>query len=119
MHVSETVVPYEATFGAMSFCHRRIWEYLTTRPPTKRRCASLALLMKERPHERFVIAASPVYLRAIEEDLYVGSKILTCPDQLMIVTSKGYKGCLSEHISLTTSAMMSMLNTNMTGLNIS
>ncbi|WP_426008130.1 DUF6884 domain-containing protein [Enterobacter kobei] len=36
LHVSDLVVPYEATFSSMSFCHRTHWERLTTRPPSER-----------------------------------------------------------------------------------
>ncbi|EPK3140283.1 DUF6884 domain-containing protein [Enterobacter kobei] len=38
LHVSDPVVPYEATFSTMPFCHRTHWERLTTRPPSERRC---------------------------------------------------------------------------------
>lgn len=75
--------------------------------------------MQERPHDRFIVAASPVYLRAVEEDLRAGRDELASPEQLTIVTSKGYQGCLGNCITLSSAAMMKELNTNMTGLNIS
>ncbi|MFY7295281.1 hypothetical protein ACOTXM_23970, partial [Enterobacter cloacae complex sp. IR5457] len=70
-------------------------------------------------HDRFIVAASPVYLQAVEEDLYAGRDELASPEQMTIVTSKGYQGCLGNNVTLTSAAMMSELNTNMTGLNIS
>lgn len=119
LHFSDHVVPYEATFSSMRFSHRIIWSLLTSRPPTRRRYASLQTLMQERPHDRFIVAASPVYLQAVEEDLCSGRNELTSPEQLTIVTSKGYQGCLGNNVVLTSAAMMKELNTNMTGLNIS
>lgn len=119
LHVTDRVVPYEATFSSMPFCHQDMWQRLTSGPPTMRRCASLLTLMRERPHDRFIIAASPVYLRAVEEDLSAGRDELASPEQLTIVTSKGYQGRLGNSITLSSAAMMTELNTNMTGLNIS
>lgn len=119
LHISDRVVPYEATFSSMQASPRNIWSLLTSSPPTERRCASLQALMQERPHDRFIVAASPVYLQAVEEDLCAGRDELASPEQMTIVTSKGYQGCLSNNVTLTSAAMMSELNTNMTGLNIS
>ncbi len=48
--------------------------------------------MQARPDDRFVLAASPVYLRAVESDLLAGRKALCNPAQLAVVTSKGYQG---------------------------
>ena len=89
LHVSDPVVPYEATFSSMPFCHRTHWERLTTRPPAERRCTSLRTLMQAKPDDRFVVAASPVYLRAVESDLLAGRGELTTPEHLQVVTSKG------------------------------
>lgn len=119
LHVTDRVVPYEATFALMPFRSRDIWAQLTSRPPTERRCSSLHDLMRARPHDQFVLAASPVYLRAVEEDLSAGRNELALSDQLTIVTTQGYKGCLREHVTLTSAAMMRDLNTNLTGLNVS
>ncbi|EOV3157515.1 DUF6884 domain-containing protein [Enterobacter ludwigii] len=118
LHVSDPVVPYEATFSTMPFCHRTHWERLTTRPPSERRCTSLKTLMQARPDDRFVVAASPVYLRAVESDLLAGRKALCNPEQLAVVTSKGYQGSLNDNVKYTSADMMKALNTNMTGLNI-
>lgn len=103
----------------MSFCHRTHWERLTTRPLSERRCTSLKTLMQERPGDRFVVAASPVYLRAVESDLLAGRGTLTTPEQLQVVTSKGYQGSLKDSVRYTSAGMMKGLNTNMTGLNVS
>lgn len=119
LHTSDRVVPYDATFASMPCCHRTMWERLTARPPTQRRCPSLTALMRDRPHDRFIVAASPAYLQAVEDDLYAGREALASPAQLTIVSSKGYRGRLRESLTLTSAAMMKTLNTNMTGLNIS
>lgn len=119
LHVSDPVVPYEATFSTMPFCHRTHWERLTTRPPSERRCTSLKTLMQARPDDRFVVAASPVYLRAVEADLLAGRDALRTPEQLQVVTSKGYRGSLKDSVRYTSADMMKELNTNMTGLNVS
>lgn len=44
--------------------------------------------MQARPDDRFVVAASPVYLRAVEADLLAGRDALRTPEQLQVVTSK-------------------------------
>lgn len=119
LHISDPVVPYEASFSSMPFCHRTHWERLTTRPPSERQCTSLKTLMQARPDDRFVVAASPLYLRAVESDLLAGMKALCNPEQLAVVTSKGYQGNLKGNIKYTSADMMKALNTNMTGLNIS
>ncbi|MDQ1757917.1 DUF6884 domain-containing protein (plasmid) [Enterobacter bugandensis] len=119
LHVSDPVVPYEATFSSMPFCHRTHWERLTTRPPAERQCASLKTLMQAGPDDRFVVAASPVYLRAVEADLLAGRDALRTPEQLQVVTSKGYQGGLKDSVRYTSADMMKELNTNMTGLNVS
>lgn len=75
--------------------------------------------MRDRPHDRFIVAASPAYLQAVEDDLCAGREALASPAQLAIVSSKGYRGRLRESLTLTSAAMMKTLNTNMTGLNIS
>ncbi|MFH3006720.1 MULTISPECIES: DUF6884 domain-containing protein [Enterobacteriaceae] len=100
LHISDPVVPYEATFSTMPFCHRTHWERLTRRPPSERRCTSLKTLMQSRPADRFVVAASPLYLRAVESDLLAGMKALCNPEQLAVVTSKGYQGSLKGNTKL-------------------
>jgi hypothetical protein len=44
---------------------------------------------------------------------------LTTPEQLQVVTSKGYQGGLKDSVRYTSAGMMKGLNTNMTGLNVS
>ncbi|WP_431622410.1 DUF6884 domain-containing protein [Enterobacter hormaechei] len=119
LHVSDPVVPYEATFSSMPFSHSRLWESLTACPPAERRYASLRTLMQSRPDDRFVVAASPVYLRAVDSDLYAVREALCTPEQLVVVTSKGYQGILKGSVIYTSADMINALNTNMTGLNIS
>lgn len=119
LHISDPVVPYEATFSSMPFSHRTLWSHLTASPPGERRCASLQRLMQERPHDRFIVAASPLYLQAVEDDLCAGRDELASPEQLTVVTSKGYQGRLTGSVALSSASMMKELNTNMTGLNIS
>ncbi|HCH0659615.1 TPA: hypothetical protein NKO55_004231 [Enterobacter asburiae] len=119
LHVSDPVVPYEATFSSMPFCHRTHWERLTTRPPAERRSASLRALMQARHKDQFIVAASPLYVHAVEDDLCAGRAELASLNQLTIVTSRGYQGRLGNNIALSSAAMMNELKTNMTGLNIS
>lgn len=119
LHVSAPVVQYEAMFSSMPFCHRTHWERLTTCPPPERRCTSLNTLMEPRPDDRFVVAPSPLYLRAVESDLLAGMNALCNPEQLAVVTSKGHQGSLKGNVKYTSADMMKTLNTNMTGLNIS
>ncbi|WMU75305.1 hypothetical protein OQ483_24695 (plasmid) [Enterobacter bugandensis] len=75
--------------------------------------------MEARPDDRFVVAASPLYLPAVESDLLAGMKALCNPERLTVVTSKGYQGSLKGNIEYTSADMMKAFNTNMTGLNIS
>lgn len=103
----------------MPFSHSRQWESLTTNPPAERRSDSLRTLMQARPDDRFVVAVSPVYLRAVESDLLAGRAALSRPEQLQVVTSKGYQGSLKDSVRYTSAGMMKGLNTNMTGLNVS
>lgn len=119
LHVTDRVVPYEATFASMPFSTRVIWAKLTSQPPGPRRCASLHSLMQQRPNDQFVLAASPVYLRAVEEDLCAGRDALTSPESLTIVTTKGYQGSLQRNVTLANATMTREFNTNLTGLNIS
>lgn len=119
LHVSDRIVPYEATFSSMPFSHQALWERLTASPPTERRCASLQALMQSRPDDRFVIAASPVYLRAVEADLCAGRAALSSASRLTIVTSGGYRGRLLPDVRFARADMMNALRTNMTGLNVS
>ncbi|MEB0790474.1 hypothetical protein VC835_22165 [Citrobacter portucalensis] len=54
LHASDPVVPYEATFSSMPFCHRTHWERLTTRPLSERHCCKVsdeaAFCLIQRPY---------------------------------------------------------------------
>jgi len=56
--------------------------------------------MQARPDDRFVVAASPVCLRAVESDLLAGRAALRSPDQLQVVSSKGYRELGKDFINL-------------------
>ena len=64
--------------------------------------------MNKRAHTRFVLAASLVYLRATDDDLYTGMNALTIPEQLLSLQQKTFK--VSE--PLTGSIMFRELNIN-------
>lgn len=75
--------------------------------------------MQARHKDQFIVAASPLCVHAVEDDLCAGRAELASLNQLTIVTSKGYQGRLGNNIALSSAAMMNELKTNMTGLNIS
>jgi len=90
LHATDPVVPYEATVADMPLCHRGMWEWLTARPPSKRRFNSLKTLMQTRPEDRFVVAASPMYLCAVESDLLAGRAALRSVRQSSLKDSVRY-----------------------------
>lgn len=116
-HSNDPAIPYEATFHLMPHKLPEIWEYLTTNPPVPGRCSSLTELMKKNPNDKFIVAGSPVYVKAVELDIYKGLQQTNA--DLTIVTSKGYKGPLSRHITCSHSGLLGRLRSNMTCLNIS
>ncbi len=68
-------------------------------PPLAGRCASSAELMQRCPDDRFVIAGSPVYISAAEQDILAGVPALhDAAAQLIIVTSQGYRGPLQPFL---------------------
>jgi hypothetical protein len=72
-----------------------IWGMLTSDPVLPGKVTSLAELLSLYRHDSFVIAASPVYLNAVEDDLLKGMAYLTCPrEQLKIASSASYNGRL-------------------------
>ncbi|MBS0970813.1 hypothetical protein JK232_18140 [Nissabacter archeti] len=118
-HHADPAVPYEATFHTMPFPGREVWALLTARPPLPGHCASLAELMRRYPNDSYVIAGSPVYISATEQDIQAGIAELTdACNQLTIVTSQGYRGELEQYVSRSHAGMLSALKTNMTCLNI-
>ncbi|WP_323612594.1 hypothetical protein [Pectobacterium versatile] len=119
-HSADPAVPYEATFKDMPYSPAAVWEQLTQNPLLPGRCSSLATLMQQHPADWFVIAGSPTYIQAIEQDVAAGIRTLTdAAAQLTIVTSQAYRGCLLPYVSCSRSDMLTTLNCNMTSLNIS
>lgn len=116
-HSTDSAIAYEATFHLMPHTLPEIWEYLTTTPPAPGRCSSLTELMKKNPNDKFMVAGSPVYVKAVELDIYKGLQQTNA--DLTIVTSKGYKGRLSPHVKSSHSGLLGRLSSNMNCLNIS
>ncbi|AOO59835.1 hypothetical protein AN237_25090 (plasmid) [Raoultella ornithinolytica] len=118
-HSSDPAIPYEATFSQLGKKSASIWGMLTSDPVLPGKVTSLAKLLSLYRHDVFVIAASPVYLNAVEDDLIHGVGYLTCPrEQLKIASSASYNGRLREYVRYGGSPMMKDLNSNMTTLNI-
>ncbi|MCL6336286.1 hypothetical protein EXT65_21060 [Pectobacterium carotovorum subsp. carotovorum] len=119
-HSTDPAVPYEATFKDMPYPPAVVWEQLTQKPLLPGRCSSLATLMRQHPADWFVIAGSPAYIQAIEQDVNAGIGTLTdAAAQLTIVTSQAYRGCLLPYVTCSRTDMLTTLNCNMTSLNIS
>lgn len=119
-HVTDPAVPYECTFHALPYSAAEHWRRLTAKPPLPGRCPTLAELMRICPQDQFVLAVSPVYLRAIENDILAGLPALTSAEQqLNIITSKAYHGALERWVTYSHSGMLEVLKTNCTALNIS
>ncbi|CAH5574973.1 hypothetical protein PYX08_00440 [Citrobacter freundii] len=75
--------------------------------------------MQRCPDDRFVIAGSPVYISAAEQDILAGVPALhDAAAQLIIVTSQGYRGPLQPFLKRSRADMMATLKSNMTCLNI-
>ncbi|WP_225622045.1 hypothetical protein [Citrobacter koseri] len=119
-HVTDPAVPYECTFHVLPYSAAEHWRRLTAKPPLPGRCPTLAELMRICPQDQFVLAVSPVYLRAIENDILSGLPALTSAEQqLNIITSKAYHGALERWVTYSHSGMLEVLKTNCTALNIS
>ncbi|MEL7630916.1 hypothetical protein AAGW04_18235 [Pectobacterium aroidearum] len=119
-HSTDPAVPYEATFKDMSYPPEAVWEQLTQKPLLPGRCSSLAMLMRQHPADRFVIAGSPTYIQAIEQDVNAGIGTLAdAAAHLTIVTSQAYRGCLLPYVTCSSTEMLTTLRCNMTSLNIS
>lgn len=118
-HSSDPAIPYDATFTKIGKKSASIWGMLTSDPVLPGKVTSLAELLSLYRHDIFVIAASPVYLNAVEDDLIKGIAYLTCPrEQLRIASSASYNGRLRVYVRYGGSRMMKDLNSNMTTLNI-
>lgn len=119
-HASDPAVPYECTFHALPYAPAEHWRRLTAKPPLPGRCSTLAELMRNCPQDQFVFAVSPVYLRAIEDDILDGLPALKNADQqLKIATSQAYHGALQRWVTCSHAGMLETLKTNYTALNIS
>lgn len=117
-HACDPAVPYEATFHDIPYPPQDVWARLTQVPPLPGRCASLTDVMRCHPEDTFVVAGSPIYISAVENDIQAGLSALSRPEQVMIVTSKGYNGTLLSYVQYSHAGMLSELHTNMTCLNI-
>lgn len=110
---------YEATFHNLPFSHRHWWRELTNTFGKERSENSIGTLMEARPTDDYVIAASPVYIAAVEDDILAGVGKLNNPiAQLTVVTSGAYSGGLEPYLIRSESRMMPELSSNMVCLNI-
>ncbi|MHA0273165.1 hypothetical protein [Enterobacter ludwigii] len=115
----DQVHSYEATFHKVPFRHDLWWKALTESLGKYNRCATISQLMQSRPNDEYLIAASPVYIAAVQKDILKGIESLTHPlTQLTIVTSGAYAGPLEEYLIKSSSRMMKDLECNMVCLNI-
>lgn len=118
-HSGDPAIPYESSFTRMSRTRADIWERLITDPVLPGQVSSLEGLLRQNSEDTFIIAASPVYLKAIENDLAKGVSYLPEPkNQLTITTSAAYTGLLKPYVRCGDSSMLKNLNSNMTTLNI-
>jgi len=115
----DLVDAYEATFHDLPFSHRHWWRELTNTFGKEQTEISIGTLMEARPTDDFVIAASPVYIAAVEDDMLAAvSKLYNPITQLTVVTSGAYSGCLEPYLIRSESHMMKDLSSNMVCLNI-
>lgn len=115
----DQVPSYEATFHQVPFRHDLWWKALTDSLGKYNRYATISQLMQSSPNDEYLIAASPVYIAAVQKDILKGIESLTHPlTQLTIVTSGAYAGPLEEYIIKSSSRMMKDLECNMVCLNI-
>jgi len=118
-HSSEPGVPYEASFSSIGKCSPDLWRLLCKAPVLPGQFTSLRSLFFAFPRDLFVVAASPSYLRAIEDDLADAALQLLEPrHQLRIASTASYKGRLKPYIDVANISMMQDLKANMTTLNI-
>ncbi|MCL0228931.1 hypothetical protein M2T52_32995, partial [Klebsiella pneumoniae] len=95
------------------------WKAITKSLGKHNRCATISQLMQSSPNDEYLIAASPVYIAAVQNDILKGIESLTHPlTQLTIVTSGAYAGPLEEYLIKSSSRMMKELECNMVCLNI-
>ncbi|WP_207308373.1 hypothetical protein, partial [Escherichia coli] len=95
----DRVPSYEATFHQVPFRHDLWWKAITKSLGKHNRCATISQLMQSSPNDEYLIAASPVYIAAVQNDILKGIESLTHPlTQLTIVTSGAYAGPLEEYL---------------------
>jgi len=71
--------------------------------------------MAKNQKDTFIVAASPVYLKAVKGSRENG---LARPKAIVVIfISKGYEGRLIKHVDLSHAGLMGRLNTNMNCLN--
>ena len=106
----DRVPSYEATFHQVPFRHDLWWKAITKSLGKHNRCATISQLMQSSPNDEYLIAASPVYIAAVQNDILKGIESLTHPlTQLTIVTSGAYAGPLEEYLIKSSSRMMKEL----------
>jgi len=118
-HSSDPALPYEASFSSMGKMAPEMWNLHTRNPILPGLMASLSELLSTCNTDRFILAASPLYLNAVEQDLLEGIRQLANPaSQIAIATTKAYTGILLPFVNCTNHKMMADLGANMTTLNI-
>lgn len=118
-HSSDPAIPYEASFSNIPHENTQVWDHHIHAPIFPGRVHSLVELLHANNNDLFVVAASPLYLKAIEHDLLEGIKHVQNPKaQIIITTTHGYNGRLSTFVKYGSREMMGILNSNMTTLNI-
>ena len=68
----DQVPSYEATFYQVPFRHDLWWKALTESPGKHNHCANIIQLMHSDPNDEYLIAASPVYIAAVQDDILKG-----------------------------------------------
>lgn len=118
-HSSDLSIPYEASFTQIGKKSPDLWSLLIADPILPGRMPSLEELMRLHKQDVFVVAASPVYLKAVEHDLAKGLCHLAEPNKQFTITSTAsYDGLLKPFVKYGSIEMMKVLNSNMTTLNI-
>ncbi|EHA4004572.1 hypothetical protein JKN35_004773 [Salmonella enterica] len=119
LHSSDMVIPYEATFHQIPFSHAAWWQSLNESFSIDRRASSISNLMHSNPMDDYVIAGSPVYIKAVELDVQKGLSALQNPGkQLTVITSKTYSGFLEPYLIRSHAGMLGELKSIMVCLNI-
>ncbi|CSX10453.1 hypothetical protein FP371_23170 [Citrobacter freundii] len=119
LHYDDRAIPYEATFNTLPFSSSAWWLALNAMTGITRRCRDISTLMHRYPDDCFLIAGSPVYLAAIEDDVCHGvSALHNVASQLTVITSQAYSGILTPFVTYSHAGMLGELGANMVTLNI-